>query len=152
MPLDFPGVPQLFKQSRSNDEGINKRNSPSRIFAVSGHEFKAADTTKELTYNSGACEVVTDEAALICSIFIPDNATITSIKVTGTAAVETYILRRLNIILSTEDNMTGNIAIGTATTAISFPVIDNTKYVYYVRTTTLDTGEIIDGLKIEYSE
>ena len=151
MVLNFPGVPQLFKQSRSNDEGIGKKKTEYAKISISGNDFFPSDNSQNVLYNSGSCESQVNSIALMCPIKLPDGCTITSIQVLGVATGETYILRRLDIVNANEDNMTTNIAINTKTTAISYSLIDNTKYAYYIRTSGLEIGELVFGGFIEYS-
>ncbi len=88
----------------------------------------------------------------ICPVNLPDGATVTAVVVYGNAAAtaETWYLSRVAFSDKARTAMATG-AIETEDTTISNPVIDNSLYGYFFRTSSLDIDNEIWGAEITYT-
>lgn len=81
---------------------------------------------------------------------MPHGVTVVSAKVFGSAAGETWYLRKMVLSTLAKTNM-ASAGFGTEDTSIVSPVIDNNDNAYYFSTTSLDSGDRINGARIGYT-
>ncbi len=123
-------------------------------WACSGAAFltRSPDTDQVTKALDGFITVDADGIYLFAPVNIPDGATVTGIIVTGNAAAaaETYSLIKKHIAIDAITVMaTENI--NTDDSTITESVIDYNTYCYYIRTSSLDTNDVIHGARIAYT-
>ena len=123
-------------------------------WSCSGNAFSAQYPDVNDVKRSITGKIITsaDGINLICPVNLPNGATVTGVIVYGNAAAtaETWYLSRNAFSDGTRSEMAES-AIETEDATISNPVIDNSLYSYFLRTTTLDTNDEIWGARITYT-
>lgn len=107
----------------------------------------------DVTYNSdGYLNCNADNINFRCPVLLPDGVTVTGVIVYGNAAAtaEEVSLKRIKLSDASVDGMAYS-NIGTEDTTISNAVIDNSSYVYYLDTSSLDTNDQIYGARISFT-
>jgi len=125
-----------------------------KYWSVSGNAFEARlplveDLEKHI---AGYVEIKTDDLDLICGVFLPHGALVTSVKVTGNAGSEDVAWWLTRVKLS--DKTIGDLAtanVNTADTSILLATIDNSLYAYYLTIEGLVTDDQIYGATITYT-
>jgi len=102
--------------------------------------------------HTGYIQADADGIIFVCSVNLPDGATITSVMVYGNAnaEVEYWTLQRIELSDAT-NNIMSSALIGTSDATITNPVVDNSLYAYSFYTTSLDTNDQIYGARITYT-
>ena len=133
----------------------DKRSEKGEIWSISGSAFIPNEPdVDDVSYDNnswGEVTANTDNIWFNCPVNLPQGAIITSVIIYGNAAAtaETYTLLRNGFAAQTAETLaTGNI--GTPNTTISNATIDNNSYHYWIRTSTIDTNDIIYGAIIKY--
>lgn len=135
---------------RTQIDTVNKLNT-GLIWSTPGIAFHAGtesiDWSKsgggETTINSGS-------SSLFAEVNIPNGATITKAIVYGNDISLTWSLRRTTLSSGGSQTM-ASANIGTEDTSISFELIDNATYAYFVIAETLGTADSVDGASITYT-
>ena len=129
--------------------------SKSKYLFFSGIDFIAINPdVNDVSYNSnGVVGAATDAISLFAPVHLPDGAVITGFQAFGSAAGEFLLLQRNNASTYEEGSLemvrayVG--AVGNKT--ISYSTINNLLHVYFLQTSTIDTGDEISGALINYT-
>jgi len=125
-----------------------------KYWSCAGLHFDANQPdTEDITKGfDGTVTANGDGIMILAHVNLPHGATVTSAIVygNGTAEAESWVLRRVKLSDLTTFNL-GGANINTADVTITLGVIDNSLYGYYIYTSTLDTGDIINGARITYT-
>ena len=105
--------------------------------------------TDDITYQPAHVLASADGITLRAAVNFPNGATVAACTVYGAAAGETWSLYQTDFV----DGVTtmASEAIGTVENTITDPVIDNTTYSYFLKTSTIDTGDKIYGAELSYT-
>lgn len=150
-------IGKLFETSEGDKQGIGYR-PKTQIWSCTGSKFIAENPdTDTFNIDNGKATAEGNGIFFHAPVELPNNAIITSIIVYGNTAAEqeTWSLRRILLSSGGSVNMTQvTVNIGTETFSQDFinkeSTIDNNKYAYWLKTSTLDTNNEIRGARIKY--
>lgn len=102
--------------------------------------------------SDGTIRSSADGIFFICAVNLPNGATVTGAILYGNAGAEgeTWTLERVHLAAAATGLMAGA-NIGTEDTSIDAATVDNSAYAYFLKTTSLDTNDIIYGARITYT-
>lgn len=154
MALDIPNHREIFGQGdvRETETPASSKLTGTLFWSCPGNNFIALNPdTDSMNYSSAGGEVITGANGITFTapVFLPHGAVINSVVVNGTATDETWDLRRVNNQGSSGSVASGNI--GTTDTSITNETVDNENRSYLLVTSSLDTGDQIDGAFITYT-
>ena len=114
-----------------------------------GHYPDVADVYKTI---NGYIRAQADGIYMVANVNLPNGATVTGAIIYGNAAAEAelWYLQRIAFSDATLVNL-ATTYIGTEDRGISYAIIDNSLYSYYLRTGSLDTNDEIYGARIKYT-
>ena len=111
--------------------------------------------TDQVTYGDNSVTADSNGITFKATVNLPHGAVITKIIVYGNAAAaagETYKLSLSTISASIEGGiLAGPTSFDTEDTTINNATINNAAFTYYITTSSLDTGDEINGVKITYT-
>ena len=150
----FPKSPgDTLYSSEVNAFNTQSKNKTSYWSCQGNHFSGVSPDVNDIQYYGDGARVASnaDGIALVASVFLPQGAVITAVKVYGNAgaSAETYYLLRTP--LGGGGELMATALIGTEDTSITSATVDNSAYTYGLSTTTIDTGDIIYGAKITYT-
>ena len=122
------------------------------IFKETSIAYSPAHFTGNGAYWDGFVSVDPANEPLLCPITIPNGATITGAIVYGdaTTLAETWTLFRRDVGAGGGDTMAST-TWGVITRDVTYGLVDNTKYSYYIKTSSIITSQECYGAKIFYS-
>jgi len=117
--------------------------------SISAFEFKASNPDiSDILYQQARLFPSGNDIVVFSPVELPNGITITEVIVYGAISGETWTFNRADF----DNNITSQATavIGTEDTSITNPIVDNENYQYFLTTTSLDNGDIINGARITY--
>ena len=127
-----------------------------KYWVCGGNNFIAENPdVDDVVYDvNGKVTASADGITLFAPVFLPDGAVITSVTVDGDAAAsaETWELVRSEYGDPTNLDVMASANIGSSDTSIFAPTVDGAQgWFYFIRTSSIDTGDEIYGATITYT-
>lgn len=122
-----------------------------KTYSMGGCAFNPRNRDTDQVHGIVHLEADADDIEFMCMLDLPDDAVIKTVIVYGnsSASAETWQLLRITTDGSTISAVANN-NINSMDSSIIGATINNSNYYYYFRTSTLDTGDEIEGFKITY--
>ena len=148
MVLEIPG--KLFGQEDVR-ETETAAQGETAYWSASGFDFWTIPTATGLTYNSSTGSLnFTGTNTVWTQVHLPQGATITAAVVFSSESDETWDLQRTTIDGTTR-TIIGTANQNTEDTSISTPIVDNSQFAYYLRTSSMDSTDVLFGARVTYT-
>ncbi len=151
MALNIPRIKSIFNSS--GIEGIEKTQNEEILLTIPGVAFMPGLDTDTIIRDpdEGVMEANANGISFVGPILLPQGATVIKAEVEGNISDETWFLRRMDFNNIGFATSMATAVFNTADTSIATPVIDNEKFTYWFSTSSLDTGNQINGGKVTYT-
>lgn len=107
------------------------------------------DVQINVTYNTIKAQV--NGIYFGCPVFLPHGAVVTAVICYGSDAAETWTLSRALLTASTTAVAMASANFNTEDTAIDNATIDNSAYVYWIKTSPFEINDVVKGARITYT-
>jgi hypothetical protein len=152
MTLDIPNNKEIFRQGDVRETKIEEEKIG--FYSCAGANFDPEDPNSDIHSKFNSTGIIIFTAAptggdALAAVSLPHGAVITKVQVWGNNTGNTFNLSRSILGVSSGSNIaSGNI--NSETEDISSPIVDNSKYSYFLRVDGLGIGDVINDARITY--
>jgi len=149
--LDIPKNVEIFRQRDVRETAVKANTT--NYYSIPGSAWTPSNPdTDQCHFINNTVVADADGLIFYAPVNLPHGATVTKVIIYGNAGAtaETWTL------YATEADPSGNFTMatanfGTADSTISYAIIDNSKYTYWLYSSTIDTNDAIEGGIITYT-